>query len=87
LTSDELIGDYLTWRDVTLPKKAPVDLSRCKLAYDGHTSILVTDNKQGVHVWSVSGQYDRRLVSHWRLTSSVHLVAVDTQRHVMYSCH
>jgi hypothetical protein len=35
-------------------------------------------------VWSVSGQYDRQLVSPQQLISKPWRVAVDTQRHVMY---
>jgi hypothetical protein len=37
------VGDNVTWRDVTLPSHVTVDLSSSKLAYDGHTSIFVTD--------------------------------------------
>ena len=35
-------------------------------------------------MWSVSGQYDRQLVSPQQLISKPYRVAVDTQRHVMY---
>jgi hypothetical protein len=54
------------------------------LAYDGH-SVFVTDcRNKAVHVWSVSGQYDRQLVSPQQLVSGPWRVAVDNQRHVMY---
>ena len=80
------VGDNVTWRDVTLPSHVTVSLSESKLAYDGHTSIFVTDSvsNRAVHVWSVSGQYDRQLVSPQQLISKPCRVAVDTQRHVMY---
>ena len=62
-----------------------VDLWSSELAYDGHASIFVTDaGKTVVHVWSVSGQYDRQLVSPQQLISGPCRIAVDTQRHVMY---
>jgi hypothetical protein len=79
------VGDNVAWHDVTLPSHVTVDLWNSKLAYDGHTSILVTDNKnKAMHVWSVSGQYDCQLVSPQQLISEPWRVAVDTQRHVMY---
>jgi hypothetical protein len=37
------VGDNVTWRDVTVPSHVTVDLGDSKLAYDGHTSIFVTD--------------------------------------------
>ena len=80
------VGDNVTWRDVSLPSHVNVDLSYSRLAYDGHTSIFVTDrSNRAVHVWSVSGQYDRQLVSPQQLIiSKPRFVAVDTERHVMY---
>jgi hypothetical protein len=81
-------GNNVTWRDVTLPSHVTVDLKCSRLAYDGNASILVMDNKnRAVHVWSVSGQYDRQLVSPQQLISHPRRVAVDTQRHVMYVGH
>jgi hypothetical protein len=66
------VGDNVTWRDVTLPSHVTVDLSYSRLAYDGHTSIFVTDkSNRAVHVWSVSGQYDRQLVSPQQLISNL----------------
>jgi hypothetical protein len=78
-------GDNVTWRDVTVPRHVTVNLGYSRLVYDGHTSIFVTDcSNRAVHVWSVSGQYDRQLVSGQQLVSNPCGVAVDTQRHVMY---
>jgi hypothetical protein len=82
------VGDNATWRDVTLPSHETVDIRHSRLAYDGYTSIFVTDGRNtAVHVWSVSGQYDRQLVSYQQLSSLPLCVAVDTQRHVMYVGH
>jgi hypothetical protein len=79
------IGGNVTWRDITLPSHVIVSLSNSKLADDGHSNILVTDyDNRAVHVWSVSGQYDRQLVSRQQLISEPWCVAVDTQRHLMY---
>jgi hypothetical protein len=76
-------GGNVTWRDVTLPSHVTVSLSESKLAYDGHTSVFVTDFYNGaVHAWSVGGQYDRLVVLFWQLSSPIRCVAVDTQRHV-----
>jgi hypothetical protein len=62
------VGDNVTWRDVTLPSHVTVDLQYCKLAYDGHTNMFVTDfNNKAVHVWSVSGQYVCQLLSSQQL--------------------
>ena len=79
-----VVGGGVTWRNITVPSHVTVSV-HSKLVYDGHTSIFVTDkSNRAVHVWSVSGQYDRQLVSPQQLTSDPHSVAVDTQRHVMY---
>jgi hypothetical protein len=79
------VSDNVTWRDVTIPSHMTVGLYYSRLAYDGHTSIFVTDCiTRAVHVWSVSGQYDRQLVSSQQLISKLWCVAVDTQRHLMY---
>jgi WD40 repeat protein len=79
------VGDNVTWRDVTVPGHVTVNLRGSNLANDSHTSIFATDqNNNAVHVWSVSGQYDRQLVSPQQLVSQIWRVAVDTQRHVMY---
>ncbi len=77
-------GNNVTWRDVTVPSNVNVDLTN-NLAYDGHTNIFMKDFvNNAVHVWSVSGQYERQLlVSH--VTNQPHRVAVDSQRgNVMY---
>jgi len=73
--------DGLTWRDVTVPSH--VNLSGSGLAYDGHQNIFTTDYKnKAVHVWSVSGQYDRQLLSpaNFYLTNIPCCLAVDTSR-------
>ena len=81
------VGDNVTWRDVTVPSHVTVNLGLSNLVYDGH-SVFVTDYwKKAVHVWSVSGQYDRQLVSPQQLVSHAWGVAVDSQRHVMYVGH
>jgi hypothetical protein len=78
------VSDDVTWRDATLPSHVTVDLIGSKLAYDGYTSIFVTCITRAVHVWSVSGQYDRQLVSPQQLVAERCRVAVDTERRVMY---
>jgi hypothetical protein len=77
-------GNKVTWHDVTLPSHVTVDLQNARLAYDGHTNIFINDfANKAMHVLSVSGQYERQLVS--QLTSEPKRVAVDSQRgHVMY---
>jgi hypothetical protein len=78
-------GDGLLLRDVIMPSHVTVTLNNSRLAYDGHTSVLVADRfNRAVHVWSVSGQYGRQLVSPQQLTSDIQSLAVDTQRRVMY---
>jgi hypothetical protein len=58
------VSNNVTWRDISLPNHVTVDLSYAKLAYDGHTNIFVTSSSNYVvHVWSVSGQYVRQLLS------------------------
>jgi hypothetical protein len=82
-------GDrVISQRDVALPTHVSMDTSS-KLVYDGHTSIFATDNLNvAVHVWSVSGQYDRQLVSLLNLVVSIFwCIAVDVQRHIMYVGH
>ena len=76
-------GNHVTWRDVTLLSDVTLDWVN-NLAYDGHTNVFIRDfvNK-AVHVWSVSGQYERQLVS--QLANQPVHVAFDSQRgHVMY---
>jgi hypothetical protein len=76
------VGDNMAWRDVS---HATVDFCYCTLANDGYTSIFVTDNiNKAVHVWSLSGEYDRQLVSPQQLISKLFRIAIDTKRHVMY---
>jgi hypothetical protein len=81
-------GDHvISQRDVALPTHVRMDLSD-KLVYDGHTSIFATDSANvAVHVWSVSGQYDRTLLSREQLVSYSDCIAVDVQRLVMYVGH
>jgi hypothetical protein len=81
-------GDHvISQRDVAVPRHVSMD-SSSKLVYDGHTSIFATDLATvAVHVWSVSGQYDRQLVSLQQLVSFFWCIAVDGQRHVMYVGH
>jgi phosphoribosyl-AMP cyclohydrolase len=94
-------GDrVISQRDVALPTHVSMDASS-KLVYDGHTSIFATDNLNlAVHVWSVSGQYDRQLLSSEQLishrtsritshitTHHIDCIAVDVQRHLMYVGH
>ncbi len=70
-----------TWSDVS---HVTVDLPT-NLAYDGHTNIFIRNfANKAVHVWSVSGQYERQLVS--QLTNGPQRVAVDSCQHghVMY---
>jgi hypothetical protein len=79
------VGDNVTWRDVIVPSHVTVSMTSSELAYDAHTSMFIADlYNRAVHVWSVSGQYDRQLVSPQQLRSTPFCVAVDTQRHVMY---
>jgi WD40 repeat protein len=79
-----VVGGGVTWRNITVPSHVTVSV-HSKLVYDGHTSIFVTDIiNRAVHVWSVSGQYDRQLVSPQQLLSNPSYLAVDTQRHLMY---
>jgi hypothetical protein len=67
-------GDrVISQRDVALPTHVSMDASS-KLVYDGHTSIFATDNLNlAVHVWSVSGQYDRQLLSSEQLYITSHI--------------
>jgi hypothetical protein len=80
------VGDNVTWRDVTLPSHVTVDLnsSNWRMTVTQAFLLQIIDNNRAVHVWSVSGQYDRQLVSPQQLISKPWCVAVDTQRHVMY---
>jgi hypothetical protein len=79
------VGDNVSWRDVTLPSHVTDNLSIDRLAYDGHTSIVVTDrHRRAMHVLSVSGQYEGQLEPRQQLPSSIYCAAVDSQRHVMY---
>jgi hypothetical protein len=77
-------GNNVTWCDVTLPSRVTVDLQSVRLAYDGHTNIFINDvANKAVHVWSVSGQYERQLVS--QLTNQPQRMAINNQNgHVMY---
>jgi hypothetical protein len=80
-----VVGDNVSWHDVTLPSHVTKNLSIDRLAYDGYTSIFITDlYNRAVHVLSVSGQYDGQLEPRQQLPSSIHCVAVDAQRHVLY---
>jgi hypothetical protein len=81
-------GDHvISQRDVAVPSHVYMD-SSSKLVYDGHTSIFATDTSVlAVHVWSVSGQYDRQLLSREQLVSYFWCISVDVQRHVMYLGH
>lgn len=73
----------LTWSDVSLPSEPPVSLMYSRLAYDGRRNILVTDSmNSAVHVWLVSGQYDRQLVSkqHFAINSVPVRVALEYKK-------
>jgi hypothetical protein len=72
----------VTWRDVVAPTSAENTFARP--VYDGYANVLIADRlKRAVHVWSVTGQYDRRLLSSSGITS-LDVVALDKLRHVMY---
>lgn len=62
----------VTWRDVMLPTHMSINLQFSRLSYDKHTaSVFLTDTSntnRAVHVWSVSGQYDRQLMSRQNFT-------------------
>jgi peptide methionine sulfoxide reductase MsrA len=76
----------ISQRDVAVPTHVRIGLGS-SVVYDGHTSIFTTEfSSDAVHVWSVSGQYDRQLVSLRKLLSYFWFIAVDVQRHVMYIC-
>ncbi len=88
---NRLVNGELTWCDVTLPDHTPVDFHCGRLAFDGHTNIFMTDfDNRAVHVWSVSGQYERQLLSSQHFTTNdtnvfPQRLAIDHQRgHVMY---
>ena len=76
-------GGHVTWRDVTVPSQAHIT-GNSRLAYDGHTNIFLNDSyNRAIHVLStVSGQYDRQLVSpsHFTSYNRPECVAVDSQR-------
>jgi hypothetical protein len=75
-------GDNVSWCEV--PGHVTVDLGS-RMAYDGLTNIFVNAySDRAVHVWSVSGQYDRQLMTRQQLNLYPCRVAVDTQRHMMY---
>jgi hypothetical protein len=79
------VGYNVTWRDITIPSHVTIGLRHCRLAYDGRTSIFVMDFiNRAVHVLSVSGHYERQLISRQQLKSHPLRIAIDTQRHVMY---
>ncbi len=54
-----------SWCELNLPTDTFVSLSNCRLAYDGKTSVYMTDSvNRAVHVWSVKHrQYDCQLLS------------------------
>jgi hypothetical protein len=81
-------GDHvISQRDVAVPRHVSMD-SSSKLVYDGHTSIVAIDNRNvAVLLWSVSGQYDRQLLSSEQLVSYFGFIGVDVQRQVMYIGH
>jgi hypothetical protein len=81
-------GDrVISQRDVASPTQVSID-TNSKLVYDGHRSIFAAHAADvSVHVWSVSGQYDRQLVSREQLVSYFWCIGVDVQRHVMYVGH
>jgi hypothetical protein len=70
---------------VSLPSQTLINLAGSRLAYDGRTSIFLSDYKnKAVHVWSVNGQYDHQLLSSVDFTGKPSFLTVDEQRRLMY---
>lgn len=79
--------DYPIWWEVKLPVPPATDLSNSWLTYDGHSSILMTDYiNRAVHVWSVSGLYERQLLSPQDFDdgNKPRCLAVDSKRQLLY---
>jgi hypothetical protein len=78
-------GNNVTWHYLAPSRYLSDNGSGDRLVYDGHDSIFVSDRFNiGIHTWSVSGKYDRQLVSRQQFVCPPAFIAVDTQRHIMY---
>jgi hypothetical protein len=78
-------SNNVTWHYLAPSRYLRFNGTGDRLVYDGHESIFVTDHyNTAIHAWSVSGQYDRQLVSRQQLVCPPAFIAVDTQRHIMY---
>jgi hypothetical protein len=79
------VGNIVTWHDLAPNRYSGSCEEGDKMAYGGHDTIFISDQyNAAINVWSVSGKYGRRLVSHPQFLRHSPRVAVDTQRHIMY---
>jgi hypothetical protein len=71
-------------RDVTLPSNTSFSLHASKLLFDGDSDVYMSDyHNRAVHVWSVHGQYEYKLLF-GNYAHSISCLAINKQRSYMY---